>query len=1128
MADSDKNILITPNRGSTTNDPKIEFTGGDNNTVTLTTLDDGTLSFSGSSGQLFSISDSLTGTIFSVNDVSGIPSIEVDDDGTVRLAEFAGNLLVGTDADVGDHKVQIQSDIYNHPLYVESAFGNKIKLKNTDSSNNGNAIDFYASDDKMIGSLRTLWNSTSKYTELYQTFDTNANEVRRLRLKPGDHPKAVYGFTEYSIFSLGNLPTIANVSGLQTALNGKVDDSQVLTNVPSGAVFTDTNTWRPIHDTPVNGATTTSISSNWAFDNVKTAVPTGAVFTDTVYTLPEATATTRGGIEIFSNTDQTVAANAVSATAGRTYGIQLNSAGQAVVNVPWVDTNSNTWRPIHDAPVDGATTTSISSNWAFDNVKTAVPSGAVFTDTVYSHPSSHPATMITTTDEFAYSNSSNVQDVLDDLDQAIANVNAKDPVLTLTGDVTGSATFTNLGNATLTATVANDSHNHYFITSNTPGNAPDNALQYWQASGQGTAYAPTTDWYNTIRGGHGDPNTYYSNTLAMKMTGSYVGTIHTQARSNGNLQGWNQHWHSNNDGPGSGLDADTVDGKHASEFANASHSHPYLPLSGGDMTGRIYMASSASHPGSSAPTALSYGKLTGYGTFYINADTDGSTTEYLYLTAGYGQGAGASNEGLRIGYAANSLTWKGNAVWNAGNDGSGSGLDADLLDGRNSTDFASAAYIDENYYDFTVDGDANTYYPVGISEGGHYGFHTYSISRGYSWTAPSTWNTSTHKGGLTFTFQNCGDGAWGGNDKTIRVLQFHENYTTMVGGIGLSTGGAASSGMIVWLRGGGAKYRFHSPKGSKASVSVYLSSVTASNGSVFAPRSYSSSTVQSEVYARYPVRGNSSLYDGNNKVWHAGNDGPGTGLDADLLDGKHASDFLGVSAKAADSNLLDGIDSGSFLRSDASDSYSGTLTHSSQVALVPNDYGKGVFGLYSDTRYQHVWSMGTAYKTNTNGTSYGNMYGLTWTHTNIGTGTNQSISGLSHQLQLRMNGTLHCAFGSGIWTSGNITAYSDRAVKTNLEVIPNALDKVMQINGYTYDRTDYVEDPETGIMPDTRQAGVVAQEVEAILPEVVSGKEGNKAVAYGNMVALLIEAIKEQQTQIEELSSQLKKLKENN
>jgi hypothetical protein len=56
------------------------------------------------------------------------------------------------------------------------------------------------------------------------------------------------------------------------------------------------------------------------------------------YSLPEATATVRGGIELFSNTDQAVAANSISSTAGRTYGSQLNSDGQLVVNVPWTNT----------------------------------------------------------------------------------------------------------------------------------------------------------------------------------------------------------------------------------------------------------------------------------------------------------------------------------------------------------------------------------------------------------------------------------------------------------------------------------------------------------------------------------------------------------------------------------------------------------------------------------------------------------------------------------------------------------------------------------------------------------------------------------------------------------------------
>ena len=58
--------------------------------------------------------------------------------------------------------------------------------------------------------------------------------------------------------------------------------------------------------------------------------------------LPVATSTNRGAIELFSNTTQTVAANTVSDTASRTYGIQLNSAGQAVVNVPWTDAATST------------------------------------------------------------------------------------------------------------------------------------------------------------------------------------------------------------------------------------------------------------------------------------------------------------------------------------------------------------------------------------------------------------------------------------------------------------------------------------------------------------------------------------------------------------------------------------------------------------------------------------------------------------------------------------------------------------------------------------------------------------------------------------------------------------------
>lgn len=96
--------------------------------------------------------------------------------------------------------------------------------------------------------------------------------------------------------------------------------------------------------------------------------------------------------------------------------------------------------------------------------------------------------------------------------------------------------------------------------------------------------------------------------------------------------------------------------------------------------------------------------------------------------------------------------------------------------------------------------------------------------------------------------------------------------------------------------------------------------------------------------------------------------------------------------------------------------------------------------------------------------------------------------------------------------TGNVTAYSDIKLKKDFEVISNALEKINSISGYTYTRKDSGE----------RQAGVIAQEIQKVLPEVVTENkdengETTLSVAYGNMVALLIEGIKEQQKQIEKL-----------
>jgi len=95
MANSDKNIRITPNK-NTVNYPKIVFTGQANDPITVNVLDDNSLSFSGSAGQLFSLSNNISsGTIFSVNDISGFPSFRINANGTISSNEFSGNFGIG-------------------------------------------------------------------------------------------------------------------------------------------------------------------------------------------------------------------------------------------------------------------------------------------------------------------------------------------------------------------------------------------------------------------------------------------------------------------------------------------------------------------------------------------------------------------------------------------------------------------------------------------------------------------------------------------------------------------------------------------------------------------------------------------------------------------------------------------------------------------------------------------------------------------------------------------------------------------------------------------------------------------------------------------------------------------------
>jgi hypothetical protein len=102
-----------------------------------------------------------------------------------------------------------------------------------------------------------------------------------------------------------------------------------------------------------------------------------------------------------------------------------------------------------------------------------------------------------------------------------------------------------------------------------------------------------------------------------------------------------------------------------------------------------------------------------------------------------------------------------------------------------------------------------------------------------------------------------------------------------------------------------------------------------------------------------------------------------------------------------------------------------------------------------------------------------------------------------------------------IRATGSITANSDVRLKKNIERIENALQKVSEISGYTYN-TIYDED---------RHAGVIAQEIDKVLPEIVNkGNDGLMGVEYGNISALLIEAIKDLKVQNDSLLARLSAL----
>ena len=357
--------------------------------------------------------------------------------------------------------------------------------------------------------------------------------------------------------------------------------------------------------------------------------------------------------------------------------------------------------------------------------------------------------------------------------------------LSLAGDASGSVSWDGSGNASLTVTVNDDSHSHSKIyipdtrgSARLPNYYDDKHAQYDFQNNSDTG-AGGDGWHvlQTISPWSVYDDTHRQQQLAWTGTG---GLKFRYATSETAWAGWQTLWTSGNDGSGSGLDADLLDGQHASAFALVSHTHTW-----------------ASIPNNSVNAWGGLRHQTNNG--YIDFGPANSSYAHIYTD--------------RPNFYFNKqLLVNNNIVWNAGNDGAGSGLDADLLDGIDSANIVYGSGSRK-----TNNQDPNTAFNSGF----------YDI---YQTNAP----TSTWYSYLTMA---------------------HTNASNM--------------------------------HGHQIAGSFY------SDGDLF-----------------------NRHYDGNGsfgnwtRIWNAANDGSGSGLDADLLDGVQGS---------------------SYLRSDTSDTFTGTLTMSGSI-----------------------------------------------------------------------------------------------------------------------------------------------------------------------------------------------------
>lgn len=477
-------------------------------------------------------------------------------------------------------------------------------------------------------------------------------------------------------------------------------------------------------------------------------------------------------------------------------------------------------------------------------------------------------------------------------------------------------------------------------------------------------------------------------------------------------------------------------------------------------------------------------------------------------------------------------------VWTSTTDGAGSGLDADLLDGQEGSYYATAASLG-NYlpianptFTGTLTGPAATITTVTGALAGNA-------------SSATTLQTARTIAGVSF-------------DGSANISLNNNAITNGAGYITSASLPTVSNGQIDGRTSGlglGGSMDATANQSGNTTFTVTSNAVTAATANTIAYRDSSADLnvrLLRANYANQSTIGGAMAFRVNN------------GSDNYLRYCSSPSairTFLGASASSDLGNYLP-LGGGAM---------TGNIQMNSQIFATAGNYGRGVFGLYDASKYQHVWSMGTAFKLADNGASTGtggNLYGLAWSYNPGygGAGNNaQSKAGLNHQLLLMMNGTTKFAAGNGMWTSGNATIEGTMIANqiklmsgTTAYLNTSSYSSSAYIYGYATGSTIYFGQPATWTQniqvqgtatatnfilssdktlknkikeidtnhidvnwknfelksePGVKRAGVIAQELEEKHPEFVrTDDEGIKSVAY---IDLLITKIAELEARLE-------------